>query len=217
VAEVGGSYGDILGYTYQRNENGQVLVDDNGIPLRSNDMSKIGNYQPNWMMGVYNNFKIYGISLGFLVDMRIGGDIYMGSIRSGATSGTLAMTLEGRDGDFVVPNSVVQSTGSQNSIEISAQDYWNGISSITEAWMYDATNICLRELSFGYTLPSSFSQKLKLSSVKLSLVGRNLFMIYSKTKGFNPEGTYSTGNAQGIEYGTMPHLRSFGFNLNLSF
>jgi hypothetical protein len=42
-------------------------------------------------------------------------------------------------------------------------------------------------------------------------------MLYSKTKGFNPEATYSTGNAQGIEYGTMPQLRSLGFNVNLSF
>jgi len=58
---------------------------------------------------------------------------------------------------------------------------------------------------------------MKLNSIKISLVGRNLFMISSKTKGFNPDATYSTGNAQGIEYGTMPQLRSIGFNLNLNF
>jgi hypothetical protein len=83
--------------------------------------------------------------------------------------------------------------------------------------MYDATNVCFRELSVGYSLPSAIAQKMKLNAVKLSLVGRNLFMISSNTKGFNPEATYSTGNAQGIEYGTMPQLRSIGFNLNLNF
>lgn len=217
VAEVNGSYGDILGYTYQRNDQGQILVDDNGVPLRSETMSKIGNSQPEWMMGLSNSFNIYGIDLSFLIDMKFGGDIYMGSMRTGASNGNLAMTLDGRETGLVVPNAIVESTGSQNTINVLAQDYWGGVSSITEEWMYDATNICFRELSIGYRLPKSFSDKIKLSSIKISLVGRNLFMIYSKTKGFNPEGTYSTGNAQGIEYGTMPMLRSFGFNLNLTF
>jgi len=193
------------------------LVDDNGIPLKSDDMTKLGNYQPKWMMGLSNNFSFKGISLGFLIDMRYGGDTYMGSIKTGATAGTLAITLDGREGGMVVPNSVVKSTGEVNTKNVTPQAYWGGISGITEAWMYDATNICFRELSLGYTIPSELTQKLKINSVKISLVGRNLFMISSKTKGFNPEATYSTGNAQGIEYGTMPQLRSIGFNLNLNF
>jgi hypothetical protein len=127
------------------------------------------------------------------------------------------MTLDGRESGLVVPDAVVKSSGEANAINVSSQDYWNSISSVTEAWLYDASNICFRELSLGYVLPASISQKVKLSSIKCSLVGRNLFMLYSKTKGFNPEATYSTGNAQGIEYGTMPQLRSLGFNVNLSF
>jgi TonB-linked SusC/RagA family outer membrane protein len=217
VAEVGGLYGDILGYTYQRNAEGQILVDDNGIPLKSEEMSKLGNYQPKWMMGLSNNFGYKGFNLGFLIDMRYGGSIYMGSIKSGAAAGTLAMTLDGREGGMVVPNSVVKSTGAANTKNVTPQAYWGGVSGITEEWMYDASNVCFRELSLGYTIPSEIAAKMKLNSIKVSLVGRNLFMISSSTKGFNPEATYSTGNAQGIEYGTMPQLRSIGFNLNLNF
>lgn len=216
VAEEGGEYGDILGYTYQRNDAGQIIVDDNGIPMRSEEMTKLGNYQPDWMMGFFNNFKIYGFDLGFLIDMRKGGDVFMGSLRTGAANGNLEMTLDNRETGFVVPNSV-KADGSANDKAVLAQDYWSGISGITEEWIYDATNICFRELNIGYTLPSTISDKLKMNSIRLSLVGRNLFMISSKTKGFNPEGTYSTGNAQGIEYGTMPLLRSLGFNINLNF
>ena len=217
VAEEGSLYGDILGYTYQRNASGQILVDDSGIPLKSKEMSKLGNYQPKWMMGLSNNFSYKAFDLSFLIDMRYGGDIYMGSIKSGAASGTLAMTLDGREDKMVVPNSIVESTGAANTIKITPQAYFGGISSITEEWMYDATNICFRELSLGYSIPSAIAQKMKLNAVKISFVGRNLFMISSSTKGFNPEATYSTGNAQGIEYGTMPQMRSLGFNLNLNF
>jgi len=217
VAEEGEMYGDILGYTYQRNDAGQIMVDDNGVPLRSEEMTKLGNYQPDWMMGFFNNFKIYGIDLGFLIDMRMGGDVYMGSLRQGASNGNLELTLDNREDGFIVPNSVKSDGVTPNDKPVVAQDYWSGVSSITEEWIYDATNICFRELNIGYTLPSSFSDKLKMTSIKLSLEGRNLFMLSSKTKGFNPEGTYSTGNAQGIEYGTMPMLRSLGFNINLNF
>ncbi len=217
VAEVGGLYGDILGYKYERNESGQILVDDNGIPLKTQNMSKLGNYQPKWMMGFSNNFTFHNFDLSFLIDMRYGGEIYMGSIKSGASAGTLSMTLEGREGGLVVPNSIVKSTGAVNTKSVTPQAYFGGISGITEAWIYDATNVCFRELSLGYTLPSDLVHKVKLNAVKISLVGRNLFMISSNTKGFNPEATYSTGNAQGIEYGTMPQLRSIGFNLNLNF
>jgi outer membrane receptor protein involved in Fe transport len=217
VAEEGGEYGDILGYTYQRNDAGQIMVDDNGVPLKSENMTKLGNYQPKYMMGFYNNFKYKAFNLGFLIDMRYGGDVYMGSMRVGAANGNLDMTLANREDGFVVPNSVKSDGTTANATTVTAQNYWSGISSITEAWMYDATNVCFRELSFGYTLPASIAQKVKLSGIKVSVVGRNLFMIASKTKGFDPEGTYSTGNAQGIEYGTMPQLRSIGFNLNLNF
>jgi len=217
VAEEGGEYGDILGYTYQRNDAGQIMCDDNGVPLKSENMTKLGNYQPKWMMGFYNNFKYKSFNLGFLIDMRFGGDVYMGSMRVGAANGNLDMTVANRETGFVVPNSVKSDGTTANTTAVTAQNYWSGISSITEAWMYDATNVCFRELSFGYTLPTSIAQKVNLTAIKVSVVGRNLFMISSKTKGFDPEGTYSTGNAQGIEYGTMPQLRSIGFNLNLNF
>ena len=83
--------------------------------------------------------------------------------------------------------------------------------------MYDATNIRLRELSLGYNFPRTMLVKTPFTSARLSFVARNLFMIYSKTKGFDPEAAYTSGNAQGIEYGSMPTMRSLGFNINLAF
>lgn len=216
VAEVGGSYGDIYGTSYKRNDKGQIMVDDSGIPLPGDNV-KLGNYQPSWMGGWQNTFKIHRFDLGLMVDMRYGGKVYMGSIKQGAINGNLSMTLEGRDGTFVVPNSVVASTGAANTHQITAQNYWNGISSITEPWLYDATNVRLRELSLGYSIPRSFTTKIGLKGVKVSAIARNVFMIYSKTKGFDPESAYTTGNAQGIEWGSMPTLRSIGFNVNVTF
>ena len=215
VAREGGSYGDIYGYGYQRNDAGQIVIGETGVPLKTDDMIKLGNFQPSWMAGWSNTFSYKNITVNAMIDMRYGGDVYMGSIKVGNASGTLANTLNGRDGDLVIPG--VLADGSANSKKISAQEYWTGVSGITEEFMYDATNIRLRELSIGYSLPNKWLAKTPFSRVKCSFVGRNLFMIYSNTKGFDPEAAYTTGNAQGIEYGSMPTMRSLGFNLNVAF
>ncbi len=214
VAHEGGAFGDIYGYAYQRDDNGKMIIGEDGLPLRTNDMVLLGNNQPKWMMGWSNTFNYKNFTLNFMFDMRYGGDVYMGSIRTGTTSGNLAMTLDGRDG-MVVPG--VMADGSVNTKQITSQAYWNGITNITEAYMYDATNIRLRELSFGYNFPKSILGKTPFTNLRLSFVGRNLFMIHSKTKGFDPEAAYTSGNAQGIEFGSMPTMRSLGFNLHVAF
>lgn len=215
VAHEGGAFGDIYGYAYERDLNGNIIIGDEGTPVRSEDMVLLGNNQPDWMLGWNNTFTYKNFTLNFMLDMRKGGDVYMGSIRTGATNGSLEMTLDNRENGLVVPG--VLADGSQNTKNISAETYWNGISGITEAWMYDATNIRLRELSLGYSFPKSMLSKTPFTGLKLSFVARNLFMIYSKTKGFDPEAAYTSGNAQGIEYGSMPTMRSLGFNLNVAF
>lgn len=215
VAHEGGAFGDIYGYAYQRDNNGNVIIGDEGVPVRSEDMVLLGNNQPDWMLGWNNTFTYKNFTFNFMLDMRKGGDVYMGSIRSGAGNGSLEMTLDGRENGMVVPG--VLADGSNNTQTVSAEKYWNGISGITEAWMYDATNIRLRELSLGYTFPKALISKTPFTNLKLSFVARNLFMIYSKTKGFDPEAAYTSGNAQGIEYGSMPTMRSLGFNLNVAF
>ncbi len=216
VAEVGGSYGDMYGSGFLRDDAGNIVVNEKGIPLATPDRVKLGNNQPKWMLGWSNNFNYKNISLGFLVDMHYGGDIYMGSIQTGSRYGNLKQTLDYREGGMVVAG--VTQTGAVNTASITAQEYWDGIKDIPEAFIYDATNIRLREVSLGYTLPRTWFTKTPISSIKASFVARNLFMIYHKTKGFDPEAGFSNSNSvQGIEFGSMPTMRSLGFNINVAF
>ncbi|KAA6340323.1 TonB-dependent receptor SusC [termite gut metagenome] len=217
VAEEGGAFGDIYGYAYERDANNNIVVDEKGLPIRAGEMKLLGNNQPKWMLGWSNDFSYKNFSLSFLIDLNYGGDVFMGSIQTGTNYGNLAMTLPGREGDFIVPGSVKQD-GTVNTTKVTAQDYWKNINDITEAFMYDATNARLRELSIGYTLPRTLLAKTPFSSLKASLVARNLFMIYSKTEGFDPEAGFSNGSrVQGYEFGSMPTMRSLGFNINVAF
>lgn len=215
VANEGGAFGDMYGIKYDRDKNGNQILDSNGRPQRKDGFHKLGNYNPKWMGGLTNSFKYKDFDLSFQIDMRYGGDVYMGSYSTGAASGTLDFTASNNRAPIKLTG--VDASGNAVTSEIKAQDYWTTVSGITEEWIRDATNIRLREVSIGYRLPRKLLLKTPLTSAKISFVGRNLWMIHSKTKGFDPEAGFSTGNAQGIEQGSMPTLRSLGVNLNVTF
>ncbi|MDR2810184.1 MAG: SusC/RagA family TonB-linked outer membrane protein [Tannerellaceae bacterium] len=216
VAEEGGSFGDIYGYAYERDANNRIVVGDDGLPIRASDMKLLGNNQPEWMLGWSNEFSFKNFTLGFLIDLNYGGNVFMGSIQTGANYGNLAMTLEGRETGLLFEG--VTKDGAANSKTVDAQSYWAKQSDITEAFMYDATNARLREVSLGYSLPRNLLAKTPFTALKASLVARNLFMIYSKTEGFDPEAGFSNSSkTQGYEFGSMPTMRSIGFNINVAF
>jgi len=215
VAEVGGSYGDMYGTGYERDAAGNIVIGENGIPISTTEMVKLGNNQPKWMLGWSNDFTYKNVSFGFLFDLNYGGNIFMGSIQQASRFGNLKSTLDGRDG-MVVPG--VTKDGAVNTKQITAQEYFTGINPITEAYIFDATNARLREVSLGYSLPRSILAKTPFASVKASFVARNLFMIYHKTKGYDPDAGFSNSSSvQGIEFASMPTMRSLGFNINVSF
>jgi TonB-linked SusC/RagA family outer membrane protein len=221
-AEVGGEYGSIYGTDFQRNDNGDIIVNSEGIPLINSERNYLGNYQPDWIGGLSNAFRYKNFGLKFLIDARIGGEVYSGADAGLDGQGVSARTLNYRDG--VVVDGVVN-TGTDdapiwtpNTAEITGQQYFGALSNNAANYTYSQTNVRLRELAITYNVPSDLLSKTFLNGASLSLVGRNLFFFYKEIDNFDPESSYSTTSfAQGVLYYTMPSLRSYGFNLNLSF
>ncbi|HAH36711.1 MAG TPA: hypothetical protein DCL81_09390, partial [Algoriphagus sp.] len=97
-------------------------------------------------------------------------------------------------------------------------NYWQRYAQVTENIVYDASFAKLREFSFGYTFPRAFIERTPFQSLSLSLVGRNLAILWKNTPNIDPEAAYTTsGNAQGLEFFSVPANRSFGFNLSANF
>lgn len=222
VATEGGSYGDLYGRAYQRDEQGRKIVDANGMPLLEDDMNtKIGNYMPLWTGSMVNAFTYKNFSLSFMLDMRYGGDIFVNSLARGSKYGTTALSLDGRDEWYAGTGGIridgVTEDGKQNTVAANPQAYWDRVSRAGEEFIYDGTCLRLRELTVGYNFPKSVLAKTPFTALKLSFVGRNLWLIKNNIPGYDPESSFSTGNAQGIEYASLPSTRTFGFNLNVSF
>ena len=219
-ATVGGGYGDLYGTTWRTNDAGQRVVDANGRPQSSTDKEFLGNSQPDWIGGLTNTITYKNVSLRFLITARIGGQVFSQTNADLLASGATIETLEYREDGILVDAVVDQGDGTytQNTTEISAQDYWGAIAGIASKNVYDQTNIRLREFVLSYKLPGSFLNNTFIQGVNLGLVGRNLFFIYKEIDHVDPEASLGTGNSgQGILSYNLPTARSLGFNVNLKF
>ena len=111
----------------------------------------------------------------------------------------------------------VAEDGKPNTTILPAQQYYKGFTNVDEQFVYDASFVKLREVKLSYTLPSQWITNIGFQSATISVVGRNLWIIYKKVPNIDPETAFNTGNAQGLEDLTLPTVRNIGFNINLKF
>lgn len=208
---------------------GQMVFGSNGRPVRTTNRIKLGNYNPDFLMGIGNSFNYKGVKLSFLFDIRSGGELYSETQTVGREGGIITETLEGRangydltlEGNGVIGQGVVQNTDgsfSPNTKKVTAREWhtaWTGGRGIAEGVMYDASFIKLRELQVSYTVPDKFFGKIPVRGLTISLVGRNLFL-WDKVPHIDPETMSYTGGTAlpGIEYMSLPTTRSYGLNLS---
>lgn len=232
VAVQGSYYGDIYGQTFQRVEDkndpnyGKIIVGEDGLPLITTGKSKVGNQSPDWMLGWTNSFSYKGFNLSFLVDFRIGGDLYSATASNLYTRGNAAGTVvNGERQDFIVPNSVVQTPNgyTENKVPVTHQNYWERIGStgnygLPEMYTYDATNIRLRNITLGYDFNKAMLKNTPFQHLRLSATCNNVWMIHYNLPGIDPESVSATNtNATGFENGAAPTSRSFTFNVTVGF
>lgn len=211
---------------------GRMVYGSNGRPVATTNRIYLGNYNPDFLMGVGSALNYKGVRLSFLFDIRQGGKLYSHTQTVGREGGIIIETLEGRadgydlskPGNGVIGDGVVQNPDgsfSENTRKLTAREWhtaWTGGRNIAEGVMYDASFVKLRELQIGYTIPDRVFGKLPFRSATISLVGRNLFL-WDNVPHVDPETmSYSGGTAlPGIEYQALPSSRSYGVNLSFKF
>ena len=205
----GGAFGEIYGRLFARDASGNIIIED-GRPAQG-DFGILGNPNPDFMAGLSNTLTYRGLTLKFLIDGRFGGEVMSITEALLDEFGVSKTTGDARDAGGV----------DVNGTNVDAEAYYTAVggrSGISEAYMYSATNIRLRELSIGFNIPKSVMEGLGfVNSARLSLVGRNLFF-FKNDAPFDPDVTFSTGvGFQGVDVFSLPSTRSFGFNLALGF
>jgi len=225
VLQEGQPYGALLVTAFERDPNGNVVVDPTtGYPIIASDDIIAGTIQPDYLAGVSNSLSYKNISLGFTFDIRKGGLMFSRTKSTMIFAGTDPITTYNDREPFVIPNSVVQNPDgsySPNTTPIGdALTYWSGFVSPTpNETLIDASYVKLREVSLTYKVPLRLIHKSPFSAVAISITGRNLWIKTHKDNHYiDPEASsFGNGNAQGFEYGTLPSVKSYGANIRLTF
>ena len=211
ILEEGGSMGDIyVTNRLREDDNGNIYIDEETGQLETvEDLQKVGNANPDYNLGFRNSFSWKGISLGFLISARIGGEVMSATQAALDRFGVSEVSAIARDNGGVPINSE----------KMDAQYFYeyigNGDTGMLSNYVYSATNVRLQELTVGYNLPKKwFNEKVDMT---VSFVGRNLWMIYNKAP-FDPEAIAFTGTYyQGLDYFMQPSLRNLGFSVRMNF
>lgn len=239
VAKAGEELGNIYIRPRKTDANGNYLISDDGYYVMDNSVYvKAGNIMPKAVGGFSNTFSYGNFALDVTVDYRFGGKMIAPNLKYMRGAGMLENSMEFRDAangglsytsngktynDGVILQGVNQTTGLANTKILSAADYYIttynwGEGSLTEAEIFDNDYIKMREIVLSYKIPASFTKKLKISNLRLSLIGRNLFYIHRTLKDIDPEAPL--GNkwwSQGVDVGSTAASRNFGFSLNANF
>lgn len=220
----GGRIGDIYGTAFAK-VNGQTLYDSKGFPVIDPKLQKLGNYNPNFMVGFGNEISYKNFDLNFLWDWRQGGVFLSRVFTLGTTSGILASTLPGRETGIVgqgVTNvsSATSPKYQPNTTIIDASDYYNTYfnRAVQATSMFDASYLKLRQVSLSYGIPKNILSRLKLNEIKLGFIMNNV-LLFTKNPNVDPEALALEGRkyVSGVDNMSLPSSRSYGFNLNIKF
>jgi TonB-linked SusC/RagA family outer membrane protein len=213
----GGSFNDLWIYKFARNDAGQIILDPNtALPTKAQNETKVGNVNPDFLLGWNNDFTYKNFFASVLVDSKFGGVAFSKTEAFLDSYGVSERTADARDKGSIPINAIMGTTAVTS---IDPYTYYQTVGDrnrIMEPYVFSRTNVRLAQLVLGYTFRSQKANPV-IKDASVSLIGRNLFFFYKKAP-FDPEQAMSTNNSmQSNDVFSMPSTRSFGFNVKLTF
>ncbi len=215
----GEPYSVFYGTGFKRNENGDLLLTDAGLPQidGSGDL-RLGDPNPDFLLGLSNSFSYGNFNLSFLWDFKIGGDVAHVSTNWQRAQGVPDFTYD--RGHMVIFEGIKESDGTPNTTPVILdQTYYTvnaGGRNIAERFIEDGSWVRLRDVNLTYTLPSDMLDRIFISRLDITLFARNA-LLFTGYSGIDPEtNLYGPNNSLGIDAFGTPNTRSFGVSLNLS-
>ena len=216
IIKAGGSFNDVWIFKFNKNASGQIILDANGVPTKAAAQEKVGNVNPDFLLGWNNTVTYKSFSLNVLVNGKFGGVAFSKTEAFLDSYGVSQRSADAR-ASSTIPIDAVQ--GNAKVTSINPVVYYSAIgdrNKIMEPYIYSRTNVRLAQFVLAYNFnignPNSTIQ-----AASVSLIGRNLFFFYKKAP-YDPEQAMSTGNSmQSNDVFAVPPTRSYGVNLKVTF
>ena len=229
VAREGMPLALIEGSVPLKDPNGNIVVDNNGVPIASPIKEIYGDTQYDYTLGIVNDFSYKGFSLGFSFDIRQGGLMYSRTADITRFVGNSITTVINDRQPYIIPGSV-QSVDDGNGnisyventtpIDTEHWDNYFNAAATERGSVIDKSYVKLREVTFGYKFSKKIIDKTPFDHLSITLVGRNLLLFTPKSNQYiDPEvSTFGTDlESQFGEFSGNPSTRSVGVTLKAKF
>jgi len=210
-AQAGYTYPNIYGKAFKRTEDGQLLLNANGLPQGTAASVNLGECTPDFNMGFNLRAHYKQLSLSATMDWQKGGCMYNGTLLTMNYFGASKASLPYHEGTMVAEG-INKATGQKNTVQVSKQQYYMAYNDVTEAGIFDTSFLKLRDVTLSYQFP-------KFAGINLSVYGfaRNI-LLWAKLPGLDPESSQGNGNMSGyFERYSIPNSSSFGGGFKIAF
>jgi hypothetical protein len=221
---VGQPLGVIVGSGYLRDANQNVVIDNDGFPIKDSQPKILGNPNPDFVVGFFNTFQYKSFTLNLSFDWSQGGKLWNGTQQTLNYYGKSAVTGEQRNTTNYVFDGVTQS-GLQNTKAVSfydanlpvEQNRWTryGVGGVAEDAIEDATYFRLNSVNLSFL--SGYRRSDKKIEFKISLFVNNVFVVAKSKSAFATNSMFSSIDTSGLDYFNSPMMRSFGSALTIKF
>ncbi len=225
TAYLHGSTTAISGKDYLRNPEGKVIVGTDGKPKINPTKSVIiGNREPDFLLGLSSTMKYKGLSLSFLFDGRVGGDVVNVTSRGLWTAGQ-HKDLEFYRGRQIIWDGVVQQEDGSyikntTPIVLDYRTITESFAGVSSNFIEDGSYIRLSYVTLSYDLSKLIKNKNTIKGLSCSMTGTNLFLL-TKYTGSDPQINANTAaggtGSMGIDNYPIPTTRGLNFTLNANF
>lgn len=221
---VGQPLGVIVGNGYLRDNNQNIIIDDDGFPMEDSEPKILGDPNPDFVVGFFNTLKYKNFALNLSFDWSKGGEMWNGTQQTLNYYGKSDLTEKQRNTTNYVFEGVKQD-GSINTKAIAfydvnfpvEQNRWTryGIDGVAEDAIEDATYFRLNSISLSYSNNSDY--QLKKVNYTLSFFVNNVFVLSKSKTAFSSNSMFNSLDSAGLDYFNAPMMRSFGSSLTIKF
>jgi hypothetical protein len=205
---------------------GRPIINPATGERQAGELKSFGSVLPDFNMGFINNFSIGDFNVSFTVDWRSGGVMKSSTVEQLQGGGLVQETTLNREGTFIDREGVLlnaDGTTRDNDVPVaSAEAFWGsleGVNNVSEASIFDASFVKLREVAISYNLPKSLLENVGISGLSIGLEARNVALLWSRIPHIDPEtNLFGSGvDGFGVERNNISSTRSMGVNLRLTF
>uniref|UniRef100_UPI0040498BF5 carboxypeptidase-like regulatory domain-containing protein n=1 Tax=Flavobacterium sp. TaxID=239 RepID=UPI0040498BF5 len=216
--------GVIVGSAYERDENNNMIIDDQGFPIVSNEPRILGDPNPDFVIGQNNEiqYRKFKLNLGF--DWSQGGELWNGTQQTLNYYGASKLTESQRH----IAGFVFQGVNQNGLPNTQAVDFYNpnlpieenrwvryGVGGVAEDAIEDATFFRLNFLKLSYSHNISYGKDLFKITYGLSV--KNVFVVTKNLKAFGSNSMFNSVETSNLDYFNAPLLRTFGGSININF